>query len=265
MAHEAHYIHPDLKISGFTEHFHKSDVLFEEHLLVWLISGETKIVQGGQTHRFGAGDTLFFPRHELVTVINYPKDDLPHQSVVMHLTSKRLEAYYAKNKVEVKPVSKPDFRTFDKHPLLQSCLASLIPYFDLRDALPEALAAIKIEEAITILRTLAPDIDHLLADFGEPGKINLADFMEQHYMYNLPMSKFGYLTGRSLTTFKRDFKKTFQTTPQKWLTEKRLDLAHYLIREKKRRPSEVYLEAGFENLSHFGFAFKKHFGYAPTE
>lgn len=170
MAHESHYIHPDLKISGFTEHFHKSDVLFEEHLLVWFISGETKIIQGGQTYRFGAGDTLFFPRHELVTVINYPKDGLPHQSVVMHLTSQRLEAYYAKNKVDVKPVPKPRFRTFDKHPLLQSCLASLVPYFDLCEPLPEALAAIKIEEAVTILRMLAPDIDNLLADFGEPGK-----------------------------------------------------------------------------------------------
>ncbi|ACT92760.1 helix-turn-helix domain-containing protein [Dyadobacter fermentans] len=265
MAHEAHYIHPDLKISGFTEHFQKSDVLFESHLLVWFISGETKIIQGGQAHIFGAGDTLFFPRHELVTVINYPKNGLPHRSVVMHLTAPRLEAYYAKNKVDVKPVPRPGFRTFEKHPLLQSCMASLVPYFDLREALPEALAGMKIEEAITILRTIEPEIDHFLADFGEPGKINLVDFMEQHFMYNLPMTKFGYLTGRSLTTFKRDFKKTYQTTPQKWLTEKRLALAHYLIREKKRRPSEVYLEVGFENLSHFGYAFKKHFGYAPTD
>ncbi|GGM95607.1 AraC family transcriptional regulator [Dyadobacter beijingensis] len=264
MGYEANYIHPELKISAFTEHFHKSDVLFETHLLVWIISGETKIVQGGQTHRFGAGDTLFFPRHELVTVINYPKDGLRHQSVVMHLSDKRLGEYYAKHRVDVQRVARPSFRTFDKHPLLQSCLASLVPYFDLHEPLPEALAAIKIEEAMTILRTITPEIDHILADFGQPGKINLADFMEQHYMYNLPMTKFGYLTGRSLTTFKRDFKRTFQTTPQRWLTEKRLDLAHYLIREKKRRPSEVYLEVGFENLSHFGYAFKKQFGYPPN-
>jgi hypothetical protein len=31
--------------------------------------------------------------------------------------------------------------------------------------------------------------------------------MEQNYMFNMSMDKFGYLTGRSLTTFKRDFKK----------------------------------------------------------
>ncbi|MFP3591510.1 hypothetical protein [Chryseobacterium sp. SIMBA_038] len=35
--------------------------------------------------------------------------------------------------------------------------------------------------------------------------------------------------------------------------------------EKKRKPVDVYYETGFENLSHFSFAFKKRFGYAPTK
>jgi len=90
-------------------------------------------------------------------------------------------------------------------------------------------------------------------------------YMEKNFMYNLPLEKFGYLTGRSLTTFKRDFKKAFNTTPQRWLTQKRLELAHYQFAEKKMKPIDVCYEVGFENLSHFSFAFKKHFGYAPSE
>ncbi|WAC15353.1 helix-turn-helix domain-containing protein [Dyadobacter pollutisoli] len=265
MGYQSQYIHPDLKLSRFEDTFYKADVLFEQHLLVWLISGETKIVHGDQTFWFGAGDILLFSRNQLVTVINYPKDGLQHQSAVMHLGKKRLTDFYSRNKVEVRQVQPPRFRTFEKHPLLKSILHSLIPYFELKEPLPESIASIKIEEAITILRTIDPNIDHLLANFDEPGKISLTDFMEQNYMFNMSMDKFGYMTGRSLTTFKRDFKKTFQTTPQKWLTEKRLELAHYHIRERKRKPSDVYLEVGFENLSHFGYAFKRRFGYAPTE
>ena len=265
MGYQTKYIHPDLKLSCFEGTFYKADVLFEQHLLVWFISGETRIIQADKTYWFGAGDTLLFPRNQLVTVINYPKDGLPHQSVVMHLTKKRLTDFYAENKVDIKPVEPPKFHTFATHPLLKSCLASLIPYFELNEPLLETLARLKIEEAITVLRTIDPQLDHLLANFEEPGKINLVDFMEQNYTFNMSMEKFGYLTGRSLTTFKRDFKKVFQTTPQKWLMEKRLGLAHNQIREKKRKPSDVYLEVGFENLSHFGYAFKKRYGYAPTE
>jgi AraC-like DNA-binding protein len=254
-----------LKLSRFDAKFYKADVLFEQHLLVWFISGETKIIHGNSTHWFGAGDSMLFPRNQLATVINYPKDGLPHQSVVMHLTKKRLTDFYTRNKVDLIQMQPPTFRIIGQHPLLKSCLASLIPYFELKEPLPDAIASLKIEEAITSLRTIDPTIDQVLANFDEPGKVSLVDFMEQNYMFNMSMDKFGYLTGRSLTTFKRDFKKIFQTTPQKWLMEKRLELAHYQIREKKRKPSEVYLEVGFENLSHFGYVFRKRYGYAPTE
>jgi len=81
----------------------------------------------------------------------------------------------------------------------------------------------------------------------------------------MPLDKFSYLTGRSLTTFKRDFNKIYGATPQRWLTKRRLKLAHYLLSESKQKPVEVYREAGFENLSHFSYAFRKQFGYAPKE
>jgi len=93
--------------------------------------------------------------------------------------------------------------------------------------LPEDIASLKITEAISILRAIDKGIDNVLANFDEPWKIDLVSYMEQNFMYNLPLEKFGYLTGRSLTTFKRDFSKAFNNTPQRWLTQKRLELAHY--------------------------------------
>src|SRR5690606_18524777 len=201
---------------------------------------------------------------QLATIINYPKEGQPHKTVVMHLTTARLRDFYAKLDVRPNALSSPKIYCFSDHPLLESCLASLVPYFEIKN-LPEDLASLKIREAISILRTIDKGIDHILANFEEPGKIDLATFMEKNFMFNLPLEKFGYLTGRSLTTFKRDFSKAFNMTPQRWLTQKRLELAHYHFIEKKKKPTDVCYEVGFENLSHFSYAFKKHFGYAPTE
>jgi AraC-like DNA-binding protein len=142
-------------------------------------------------------------------------------------------------------------------------MASLLPYFDWKGPFPENIAQLKLQEAIGILRLSDPGVDEVLAHFEQPGKIDLADFMERHYMFNMPAERFGYLTGRSRSTFIRDFKKQFGTTPQRWLTRKRLELAHYELTQHRKRPVDVYLEAGFEDLSHFSFAFKKQFGYAP--
>ncbi|UPK66555.1 helix-turn-helix domain-containing protein [Chitinophaga filiformis] len=266
MEFETKYITPDIKLSEFKGKSFRVEVMFEHHMLVWFISGETKIIQADATYTFNAGDTFLIPRNQLATVINYPKNGLPHKAVAMHLTRERLEDFYSRHKAvnttRVQPLQK--VYRFRKHPLLESCLASLIPYFDLGDHLPPDIAAIKIEEAISILRSIDKDVDGLLANFEEPGKISLTEFMERHYMFNMTLDRFGYLTGRSLATFRRDFKKAYNTTPQKWLTEKRLDLAHYQIAEQHRKPIDVYVEVGFENLSHFSYAFKSRFGYPPN-
>ena len=260
------YITPDIKLSSYDDKLFKTEVVFDHHMLVWFISGETKIIQANENYVFGAGDIFLIPRNQLATIINYPKDGLPHKSVVMHLSTGRLREFYASTIIKPKVAATPKVFLFRNHPLLESCLASLIPYFDMQDELfPENIAALKITEAITILRTIDNTIDNVLANFDEPYKIDLVAFMEKNFMFNMPLEKFSYLTGRSLTTFKRDFHKAFDMTPQRWLTKKRLELAHYHLSEKKRKPAEVYLETGFENLSHFSFAFKKQFGLTPTE
>lgn len=247
------------------EKFFKDEIILEFHSFVRIISGEMKVVQADNSYTFGAGDTLLFPRNQLSAVIKRPKDGRPYKAVVLGLTTERLKEFYTKHKFKLTKPHTHKTRKFAPHPLLDSFFASLLPYFELEDELQSTVAALKMEEGITILRSIDKNIDNLLADFSEPGKINLADFMEKHYMFNMSMTKFGYLTGRSLSTFIRDFKKAFHNTPQRWLTEKRLELAHYQLTEKNRKPVDVYLEAGFENLSHFSYAFKKRFGYAPSE
>jgi len=258
------YITPEIKLSIFEDELFKTEAHFEHHMLIWFMSGESKIIQAGNTYTFNAGDIFLIPRNQVVTVVNYPKDGLPHKTVAMHLTLERLREFYAKLDVKPGPPVSDKIYQFEKHPLLQSCLASLVPYFDMQDGFPEKIASMKINEALTILRTTDQDIDSILANFETPGKVDLAKFMHSHFMFNLPLEKFGYLTGRSLSTFNRDFRKTFNETPQKWLTTKRLELAHYQISQHAKKPADVYLEVGFEDLSHFSYAFKKHFGYIPT-
>jgi len=259
------YITPDIKLSTYDDKLFKTETVFEFHMLVWFISGETKIIQADKSYVFKAGDIFLIPRNHLATIINYPKDGLPHKAVIMHLTKERLKDFYSNIEIQGKNIREEvKIHSFKKHPLLESCLASLIPYFEMQESFPENIAALKITEAISILRAIDSNIDHVLADFEEPGKIDLVNFMEKNYMFNMSLERFGYLTGRSLSTFNRDFRKIFQTTPQRWLTQKRLQLAHYHLTQKDKKPSDIFMEVGFEDLSHFSYAFKKQYGFSPS-
>jgi AraC-like DNA-binding protein len=251
-------------ISCKKEIHYSRELILPQPALVRVLSGEVRIAAADRRYNFYAGDTLLIPRNQLGRLTKLPLDGQPCMAVSILFRREILQQYYAAHPIAPLQYHMADLKVMDDHPLLESLFNSLLPYFKLADALPADLASFKIEEAIRVLRAIDKSVDQLLVDFEEPGKQDLVDFMEKNFMFNLSMEKFGYLTGRSLTTFKKDFEKAFKSTPGKWLTHKRLELAHYQIFEKKRRPSEVYIDVGFENLSHFSFAFKKQFGYNPT-
>jgi AraC-like DNA-binding protein len=250
------------------------------HGLAHVFSGEIGIAEGENKYTVGAGETILFRRNQLAKLTKRPVGDTPVKTVSIFFTQSFLKEYYsmhpehpsagnapkqppnqAENEAHAEPLK---IIRFGKSPLFDSLFNSILPYYEFRGLLPEGLITLKLSEAMTILKAVDKRIDGILTEFAEPGKIDLADFMQKNYFFNVSMERFSYLTGRSLATFKRDFQKIFNTSPQKWLLQKRLEQAHYLIMERKQKPSDVYLEVGFENLSHFSSSFKQLFGYNPS-
>ena len=102
-----------------------------------------------------------------------------------------------------------------------------------------------------------------LFDFNESWKIDLLPFMEANYTQDMTLDEFATYTGRSLATFKRDFAKVSDLSPEKWLIKKRLDKAYELLSNGNIKPSDVYVAVGFKNRSHFSSTFKRQFGIPP--
>ena len=95
-------------------------------------------------------------------------------------------------------------------------------------------------------------------------KIDLHDFMERNYRCDMSMTEFARASGRSLSTFKRDFKRISELSPERWLTDRRLRASYDLL-ARGLRVSDVCFDVGFKNVSHFSAIFKKKFGCTPGE
>ena len=87
--------------------------------------------------------------------------------------------------------------------------------------------------------------------------------MEENYLNNLNIHDYAVLTGRSISSFNRDFKRLFGTTPKKWLISKRLNKSHELLNTTKLNVTQIAMEVGYENISHFIEAYKKTYGETP--
>lgn len=235
-------------------------------ILIHIFSGKFELSYGTTSFTFVSGNTVIIPRNKLFRSVKSPLNDEPFKCVSIVLPEEQLRKFYLnypEPETTHEDISK--FKLIQSHPLLNSLFGSLLPYFDMKEDLPKELITLKIQEALTIIDTVDKRASAILRIFEQQGKIDLEKYMEEHFMYNLQLEEFAFLTGRSLTTFKRDFKNIFKNTPGKWLTIKRLELAYHKLVVGQTKINDVYLAVGFENVSHFSFAFKKQFGYTPSD
>lgn len=238
-----------------------------EHIFSYQISGLLLVNSGDHVYNIQEGDFRFTRKHQLAKFIKHPPEGGEFKSVSILLDQETLRNISLEYGYTAGRIHLPDspLITLDPDPLYKSYMDSLLPYLQLPIEQNEALFALKVKEAVLILLRTHPELKDILFDFTEPGKIDLEEFMQKNFHFNVGLHRFAYLTGRSLATFKRDFEKIFHQSPSRWLLHKRLQEAYYQIKEKGKKPSDVYVDVGFEDLSHFSFAFKNAFGKAPSK
>ncbi len=89
------------------------------------------------------------------------------------------------------------------------------------------------------------------------------DFMDANYLENISIGQIAKEACMSEFHFFRTFKSAMGSTPYQYLLQKRLELAHYLLQKEAHSVQEVAILTGFEEVSSFSRAFRKHFNLSP--
>ncbi|MBC9912571.1 AraC family transcriptional regulator [Chitinophaga varians] len=238
-----------------------------DHVLSYQVAGRLTLNNADKTYVFNEGDLRLIKRNQLVKFLKEPLDGI-FKTISIYLDQETLKNFSLEYGYHAAAAGNSEGEAvirLQHQPLCKSLMDSLLPYVQGDQLINDNLQQLKQREAIMVLLQAQPELKDILFDFREPGKIDLEEFMNRNFHFNVQLKRFAYLTGRSLATFKRDFEHIFHTSPSRWLLQRRLQEAHFLIREKGKAPSDVYLETGFEDLSHFSFAFKKMYGVAPSK
>ncbi len=243
-----------------------TEQLIVHHALSIVVSGKMEIMLADGVHVVEEGTMGILRRNTLLKTKKHPAEDgRAFKSFTLFLTEELLRAYALQNNVPAQERFKGSpLYEIPQRSVMKGFFQSITPYFDRPDYFTPKMSELKTNEAIELLLQFDPEIRQFLFDFHEPHKIDLEGFMMKNFLFNIPLAEFARLTGRSLSTFKRDFNKVFEDSPEKWLRKRRLSEAHSLLKLRKHKPSEVYLHVGFENFSHFSTAFKQEFGYNPS-
>jgi len=264
-----HTKQPDIQFAIGTTCEHARLDYMPEHVVCHIISGEMRVIESNRQSIYRAGDSFLLRRNGLIKCEHRPigsgiefkvvflvlKKDFLHNYALQHGLSKETQQTGLYQQVLL----------LEHTPSLTGLFQSLLPYMDAHAVPGAAITAHKLAEALICLLEQNKDLAGWLFTTAETGKVDLAEFMERNFMFNVPMNKFAELSGRSLSTFQRDFMKIFGIQAGAWLLKRRLQAAHDTLLNTGRKPSDVYLEIGFEDFAHFSRSFKTYFGYNPSQ
>lgn len=149
---------------------------------------------------------------------------------------------------------------------ITSYLNSLSTISEAPTVFMENLLSVKFEELMLYLlqkygRKFELYLHSLIIKETSPFK----KIVESKIHSNLKLEEIAFLCNMSLSTFKRHFIKEYKVSPGKWLQDKRLQKAKETLEQGNLKPSDIYLDFGYNNLSNFSVAFKNKFGFSPNQ
>jgi AraC family transcriptional regulator, exoenzyme S synthesis regulatory protein ExsA len=150
---------------------------------------------------------------------------------------------------------------------LSAFFHSMLVYFASEEQPAESLLKLKLRELLTglLISPSNPALSAYLRSLATCDTPPLPAIMEANFCHSLPLDAFAKMCHRSLSSFKREFYRCYQTTPAKWLIKRRLECAAQMLRTTSLSLLEIALECGFEEPSHFSRTFKSRFGRSPTD
>ena len=98
----------------------------------------------------------------------------------------------------------------------------------------------------------------------DSAKENFEQIVYDHIFKDISIEELSKLTNRSLTSFKKEFRRHFQMPPHKWYIRQRLMHSRLLLISTSKSISEIGNECTFPNTSHFIKLFKKEYQMTPA-
>ncbi len=269
------YNHRALKIDGFSvvescSHITRSQgaMFLEEHLLLFVTQGQNVLTYGNATYTVKENQMILFPK---ACLLNYdktgdPKNGRVYDSLMFFLKDELILDFFKHANISSQKCAETAKITAKPiKPRMMGFLESVKPYFDAEEEIDPGLIKIKLLEVLYDIAGTDKQLLQQILQIKQPVKTDLVSVMEDNYNAPISIPELAYISGRSLASFKRDFKAIFNIPPSEWIRKRRLEKAKELLENTLLTVSEICYTTGFENPTHFSRIFKDHFGITPSD
>jgi AraC-like DNA-binding protein len=245
----------------------KGIMYLEQHLLLIVLEGSVDLTYGKQEYKLGKNDMILLKK---ATAVKYHKfgnaeNDNIYDSFMFSIKDDVLKSFLSTSEIKVsKPEGEIKTGVYPMNECLVAFAHSLKPYFFDYSVVHPGQLRLKIMELLYDVAECNRNMFLQILQLHEPVKTDIRNVVEQHYASPISVSELAYLSGRSLSSFKRDFQNIYNVAPATWIREKRLEKAKNMLETTALSVSDICYSLGFENLSHFSRIYKEFHGQAPS-
>ncbi|MCR4030786.1 MULTISPECIES: helix-turn-helix domain-containing protein [Flavobacterium] len=242
----------------------KQQIILNQNIISFLIEGAKEVIFDNEALSITPSKFILMRSGNCLMTEKRVSETSLYKSVLLFFSNEMLHNFIRKMESERSESIEPkSVYAFDYDDFLKRFVDSLSDISNLSKAVQSKLLEVKFEEIMLYLTDkYGTDFLYSLTTNSDDAAQKFIRTIENRHLSKLTLKELAFLCNMSVSTFKREFEKYYSESPIKWFQNKRLEHAHYLLSQEKS-PSEVYFEAGYENLSSFSQAYKIKYGVTP--
>lgn len=244
----------------------KNRVVFSHYAISFVLNGQKELCRSAGNTIISSHQGILIPGGHSIIAERTLNDKL-YNSLVVFFPKELATRFMEKKAIGLNQagyaqgVTSP-YILFSRTPYLNEYLRNLTTLITSGQQLSDAMALHKLEELLLAVYELFPCQFISLFNDEQPLQLSLRNLVEENLFNKLTIEELAFLANRSLSSFKRDFEQLYQVSPQRYIRERKLEIACAELL-KGRQASELYHFYGYDNPSNFNTAFKNKYGLTP--
>ena len=246
---------------------HKTKINLSKNTISFLRKGNKEVIGDDDVVKISNQHFVIMKSGNCLMTENVSTTFNLYHSVLLFFSNHEVLRFLEKYKHEIQHSNtQKSFHIFEYDPFIENFVQSLENVSLLPNELKEHVLQSKFEELMLYLVHLrGASFLYSIVSHSDDKVERLRAVVDNNKLKKLSLEELAFLSQMSISTFKREFVKTYDKTPMKWFKQQRLHHVAFLLKRDKKKPIELYEEAGYDNFSNFVQAFKRTFGVTPKQ
>ena len=247
------------------------DAFLTHHALVYILSGVKQIRVADNKFDIHPGELFLIPRGEYV-MSEYIAGESGFRSMMLFFGKKTAQELIEKTDKQLLSASansrkREAVKIIPPSRDIEQLFLTLEKYSQSQTEYLYQLIRLKFTELIYLLMDSSYKnlIFHFLLDAARSENPSLSSILDSHLYTASTIEELALLSGRSLSSFKREFMREYHEPPRTWIRKKKLEHAAFLLHTSGKSIEEVAELSGFVSTPHFTRLFKEQYSFTPTE